>query len=189
MKLNNLTVFSMIILSLASGIVGADDDYSPAEYQPKDSYTENYVSSAAQAVKETAVENSHNSAIGSNEQARSPMTGNAQLDKDFANAPASNGETRNERSLFPNESIVFAMVLVAVGAFLFRSKLPWLPLSNTVATVAENSAERSTGVERYIEKLAVRKTGVAKYLDRQAEVAPATTVTKYLAKQIVRDKS
>ncbi len=173
MKVNNLAVFAMILGVLASGMAGADDDYSPAEYQPKDSYSEQYAGTAAPSMKKAARVNIDNSVIAGNKPEMSPATSNA--------------DTQSEQSPMFVETIVLAIGLVAVGAFRFRSKLPRMPLFNTVSTIAGEAPESSTGVERYLEKMAASKTGVEKYLDRQAAVAPPTTVAKYLAKQIVKN--
>lgn len=171
MKANKLTLFSMLIWSLTTATVCAEDDYTPAEYQPKDSYSEQYAGAATSVIQKAAAANIQKSATGG---------------KPVTMPEASDAAPQNQQSPMVVEAIVLIIGLLAAVAFRIRSKLPPIQLSTRVANT-EASAVRRTAVERYIENLAVRKTGVEKYLEKQAEFTPPTSVAKYLAKQIVKN--
>ena len=91
-----------------------------------------------------------------------------------------------------SESPLFAVVVLAVAAFLFsrRSKgSAKAKAKNTSrsAARASNNASGLTGVARYLQEKSPQLTGVAKYL-AETQATPKSGVAKYVAKKVVAAK-
>ena len=88
-----------------------------------------------------------------------------------------------------SESPLFAVVVLAVAAFLFSRKSKGSAKSTGSAGRVVASADTSglTGVARYLREKSPKLTGVAKYLEEN-QSAPKSGVAKYMAKKIVAAK-
>ncbi|PPD31747.1 MAG: hypothetical protein CTY19_12905 [Methylomonas sp.] len=184
--------FAMALLIVTSFMVNANEEYSPAEYQPAVDYSEyagkavsvddldvSNVSKPDPVITEKSVEQSvqissatadtiEHSAINSTEATATPSVQVA---------------ASNQTQLM----LIFVAVSMLGGWMFFRRTSANTTSPSRTSSAVLDSANKTTGVERYLEKIAVSKTGVDKYLDRQAERIPSTGVAKYLAKQAVRD--
>jgi len=101
---------------------------------------------------------------------------------------------QTEKAASSNFSYIGLIALAIAGFFIYnkksgaKSSKQSVRSSNSVVLDYTASADATTGVEKYLEKLIdVNKTGVAKYLEKQTST-PSTGVAKYMAKQIVKDR-
>lgn len=185
MKMKNFTGFSIALLSLASFIVCAGDDYSPAEYKPKDIYSEQDIHSSSVVMPETTPKKPQNADVEIKHEVIPTVT---HYKESNTHASKATDDVQSEKPSPSSSIIIFIAALLAMGIFFFRRKLIRAKSLNNSSSSSVYAVQGSTGVERYIEKLVVRKTGVEKYLERQTEIIPATGVAKYMAKQVVRGR-
>ncbi|MCK5356385.1 MAG: hypothetical protein KAJ63_14810, partial [Methyloprofundus sp.] len=92
-----------------------------------------------------------------------------------------------------SETPLFAIVVLAVAAFLFSRKSKSSAKAKSTGSVATGrvaaSANESglTGVARYLNDKSPKLTGVAKYLEEN-QSSPKSGVAKYVAKKVVAAK-
>jgi len=191
----------MAALVLASPLALAESDYPAADFQPKVVYSDpNYKAEAPQpAAAAPAVENDPNFPAanyqpkvlfndpGYKHSSVAPVAPGASRP---AAAVASSASAEVEASApaksGSSDTTLFGLIAVAAvaGYFLMNKKGGGSAAGAADYSVANDGA---TGVEKYLEKMGANKTGVAKYLEKQTEV-PATGVSRYMAKQVVKDR-
>jgi hypothetical protein len=213
---NNLTKGLFTALLLVSSVVGADEKYPAADFQPSVVYQdENYiknnsstqttVKNAAPVVaeaKSTEVDSKYPAAdfqpkvIYSDDNYQHTKSVSAKTSK--GNSVSSTTEETSELALNPqplppkeDSSLTYLLGLiglVAVGFFLFRKQsVPTLTEKKT-STVSPSKVAANTGVAKYLNK--VSGTGVSRYVEKQVKTAKsATGVAKYVAQKTLADKA
>lgn len=207
MKKNNLTKGLFAALLLASPLVGADEKYPAADFQPEvvfqdsEYIAKNGQSSAAHVSNNSSSANvSESSAADSKYPAANFQPQVVYSDPNYKHSDSSvavkSVEQENIASESKTESSVsgkkeqsspnslFALIgLAAVGAFLFRKQLAGAQKAAEISSAAAPARTAGlTGVARYLNKKS--GTGVSRYLEKQVKSAAAATgVAKYVAKQ------
>jgi len=200
-KREQLLTGVMAALVLASPLALAESDYPAANFQPKVVYSDsNYKAEPTQpAAVAPVVENDPNFPAA-NYQPK--VLFNDPNYKHSSAAPVAPGASRSAAASAPSTSAavetsapaksgssdttLFGLIALAAvaGYFLMNKKGGSSTTSGADYSVGNDGA---TGVEKYLEKMGANKTGVAKYLEKQTEV-PATGVSRYMAKQVVKDR-
>jgi hypothetical protein len=213
---NNLTKGLFTALLLVSSVVGADEKYPAADFQPSVVYQdENYiknnsstqttVKNAAPVVaeaKSTEVDSKYPAAdfqpkvIYSDDKYQHNKSVPAKTSK--GNSVSSSTEESNELALNPqplppkeDSSLTYLLGLiglVAVGFFLFRKQSVPTITEKKASTVSPSKVAANTGVAKYLNK--VSGTGVSRYVEKQVKTAKsATGVAKYVAQKTLADKA
>ncbi len=207
MKNNNIRKGIFTALLLASPFVTAGVKYPAADFQPKVVYQDkdyqhesSSSAGASTSFGETAKEDSnypaatfkpevlyrdkdykHSTSI---EKSKSiPLAMWTEKVEEVTAETSSNAVTTNEES---SVNPLFAIVVLAVAAFLFRQKASGGSTSNTQQTNVANS-DGLTGVAKYLQNKTPKLSGVAKYLEAN-QPAPKSGVAKYVAKKVVAAK-
>ena len=197
--------FAIALLWLTCFFVYADDSYSAAEYMPKSKYsykiqypnidanqasatiaTENLNVSEPETEKESLaiIEDSIDGKLSSDSILETKQNKQAVT---FQNKE----KTKIKKNAGNNKNIIIITltVIFIISVFIFRKPSTKYELLRKSQNMYSKVDETITGVERYIEKQNSNKTGVTKYLERHQKPAQLTGVSKYIAKQIVNDKS
>lgn len=210
MKKNELTKVVLAVLVFASSAAMAESDYPAADFQPKVIFSDDSASQSAPKSKPAAVQATE---VDENFPAANYQPKVLFSDEDYKHSPAApsaKGSTKSsasatsasaaveviqsEKEASSDFSYIGLVVIAIAGFFVYSKKTGGLGVSKSnKKSVPENnyvaSADGSTGVEKYLEKVGINKTGVAKYLEKQVETYPSTGVAKYMAKQIVKDRA
>ena len=216
MKKNNVKKGIFTALLLASPFVTAGTQYPAADFQPKVVYQDkNYQheggsssSSASTSFGEKAKADASYPAAtfqpevvyhdadykhkaGSSSAKSIPLaTWTEAVDSAVEEKYADEAEATDEAS---SESPLFAVVVLAVAAFLFSRKSKGSAKTKSTGSAAAGRAAASasagglTGVARYLNEKSPKLTGVAKYLEEN-QSAPKSGVAKYVAKKVVAAK-
>jgi hypothetical protein len=212
---NNLTKGLFIALLLASGVVGADEKYPAADFQPSvvyqnDEYIKNNASNktavknAVPVVAETKTEVADSKYPAADFQPKVIYSDDKyQHNKSVPVSSSKNGSGTsatedsdttelNPQPLPPKDSSTTYLLglvgLAAVGFFLFRKQsTPESKAAKKTSDVAPRVAA-NTGVAKYLNK--VSGTGVSRYVEKQVKTAKsATGVAKYVAQKTLVDKA
>lgn len=213
MKSNNLTNSLFAVLFLASPLVGADQKYPAADFQPEVVYqdadyisknsqsTERHAPSSGQASESNAVDTKYPAADFQ------PQVVYADPDYKHSSSPVVAAKSvENESGVYENKGqdqvaetnknekssssyLVGVLGLAAIGVFFFRKQ------TQSASKKAERDepvqfqgAQKLTGVARYLNKTS--GTGVSRYVEKQVKSAVAVTgVAKYMAKQVTATKA
>lgn len=212
MKKNELTKVVLAALVFASSAVMAESDYPAADFQPKvifsdNSAPQNTAKSKAAAVKETEVDENFpaanyqpkvlfSDADYKHSSAAPSVSGSSKSTGSETSASAAVEVIQSEKEASSDFSYIGLIAIAIAGFFVYSKKTGGMSVSKSTSnkkSMPENSyvasADGSTGVEKYLEKVGINKTGVAKYLEKQVETYPSTGVAKYMAKQIVKDRA
>ena len=212
MKKNNVKKGIFTALLLASPFVTAGTQYPAADFQPKVVYQDkdyqheggSSSSSASASFGEKAKADASYPAAtfqpevvyhdadykhkaGSSSAKSIPLaTWTEAVDSAVEEKYADEAEAIDEVS---SESSLFAVVVLAVAAFLFSRKSKTKSTGSVAAGRAAASANAGglTGVARYLNEKSPKLTGVAKYL-AENQSAPKSGVAKYVAKKVVAAK-
>lgn len=188
-KMNGLTA---ALLITASFTVIADEEYAPSDYRPTVDYSEYRSSSvSAAALEVNTLPSVEHDLVQKSLQNAAPIAAAA---IDQAEVVASGASTNADTPVMQNDAFaqtklmpIIGLATIVGGLALFSRKSAATTSSSVSPSLTEvDSAEASTGVERYLQKIAVSKTGVEKYLERHDKCVPKTGVAKYLTKQVVR---
>jgi hypothetical protein len=209
---NNLTKGLFIALLLASGVVGADEKYPAADFQPSvvyqnDEYIKNHSSTQTVAknaapvvaeAKSAEVDAKYPAAdfqpkvIYSDDKyqhdksvpSSASKVGSSVSSEESATTESASSDKKQDSTI----SYVLGLIgLAAVGFFLFRKSSPAAPKTVEKASAAAPKVAANTGVAKYLNK--VSGTGVSRYVEKQVKTAKSVTgVAKYVAQQTVAEK-
>jgi len=209
-KSNNLTNSLFAVLFLASPLVGADQKYPAADFQPEVVYQDtDYIAKNSQSTEQNKP--SAASSEGNAEDSKYPAA-NFQpqvvyTDTDYKHSSPNAATTKsvekeevvvsggdeqviaaskNEKSS-PNY-LIGLLGLAAIGVFFFRKQSQSVPKASQLNEPLQyQGARKLTGVARYLNKTS--GTGVSRYVEKQVKSAVAVTgVAKYMAKQVSATK-
>lgn len=196
--MNELTTSVLTALLLASFSVMADSNYPAADFQPKVLFSDSSAaSSAAPAAQQEKADPNFPAAnfqpkVVYNDSeykhsASAPVSSAPKSATESASAEVASAPSEPEAS--SNNNLLGLIALAVVGFFLYKKNTGCAKSAAGSASSAtvDTSSQGATGVERYLEKQGINKTGVAKYLDKQ-EQNPSTGVSKYMAKQLIKDR-
>ncbi|MGZ8190768.1 MAG: hypothetical protein ACXWTS_06005 [Methylococcaceae bacterium] len=213
MKKNNLTNSLFAVLLLTSPLVGADEKYPAADFQPEVVYQDkDYIAKDSQSEKTTKQsknEISESSEVdtkypAANFQPQVVYSDETYKHNESLKASASTAKTSAASEVSVTESVVPSAIkkeeskptyliglvgLALVGFFLFKKQSKSsIKKTESQATFQAKGAHGLTSVARYLNK--VSGTGVSRYLEKHVKSASATTgVAKYMAKQAVSAKT
>ncbi len=214
MKSNNLTNSLFAVLFLASPLVGADQKYPAADFQPEVIYQDaDYISKNSQSTERHSSSSESNAADSKYPAANfqpqvvyadpdykhsSSVVVDAKLvenesgvnkNKDQDQAVDTNKAETSKNEKSSSSYLIGILGLAAIGVFFFRKQ------TQSASKKAERDepvqfqgAQKLTGVARYLNKTS--GTGVSRYVEKQVKSAVAVTgVAKYMAKQVTATKA
>ncbi len=214
MKKNNLTKGALAVLLLSSTVVGADQQYPAADFQPEVLYqNSDYIAKdsakaatpaakvAAQSATVTETDAKYPAADfkpevlyhDPNYKASAPVksaTSKAASTSVATSAVEEDTAATTNAPKAEDSSLGYLLGLVALalaGFFLFKKSSATTTASPAPrSAVAKTSYAVNTGVAKYLNKIS--GTGVSRYIKENTSTTKATGVAKYVAKQAIASK-
>ncbi len=217
MKKNNLTSSAFAVLLLASTVVGADQQYPAADFQPEVLYQDSdYIAknspkttttkpaaAAPKAAASSSAESAHDSKYPAadfqpevlyqdtnykhTESVKASASKKEVASKTVESVSATEVTESTQESSFT--SYLIGLIALALAGFYFFKirSTPTVQKKTSTQQPVKTSYALTTGVAKYLNR--VSGTGVSRYLETRVKSASATGVAKYMAKQAASQKT
>jgi len=216
-KKNNLTSSAFAVLLLASTVVGADQQYPAADFQPEVLYQDSdYIAknspkttttkpaaAAPKAAASSSAESAHDSKYPAadfqpevlyqdtnykhTESVKASASKKEVASKTVESVSATEVTESTQESSFT--SYLIGLIALALAGFYFFKirSTPTVQKKTSTQQPVKTSYALTTGVAKYLNR--VSGTGVSRYLETRVKSASATGVAKYMAKQAASQKT